>query len=59
MRMTIPDEFYKEPDIPILYYGGYQGLPLGLFPKGIPNDEVFGSFRHVKVKKIKIEGERE
>ena len=39
-------------DIFTLFYGGYQGIPLRFFPKGIKSGDVLGSFRHVKVKKI-------
>ena len=38
-------------EIPVLYYGGFLGLPLELFP-AIPDGEVFGSFRHVKAKEL-------
>lgn len=38
--------------IPILFYGGFLGLPLELFPD-IPDGGIFGSFRHVKTKMLR------
>ncbi len=41
-----------EVDEPTIYYGGLLGLPLGLFPEGIKDGEVFEGFRHIKTKLI-------
>ena len=40
------------PHNPTLFYGGVSGIPLELFPLGVEDGEVFGSFRHVKVKRL-------
>ena len=43
----------KPAPVPTLFYGGYLGLPLEWFPN-VPDGGVFGSFRHIKTKKLGV-----
>ena len=59
MEVTLTKEMFfaaikslDEPaKIPTLFYGGYYGLPLALFPD-IPDGGKLGSFYHVKTKRL-------